>query len=63
MQMGIAFHSYHDVFNTFPKPAIVGLTVSSGLAGCPDTLILVSSTALTAGYLQLFPSRLARFLM
>ncbi|HIE97970.1 MAG TPA: DUF1559 domain-containing protein [Planctomycetes bacterium] len=30
-QMGIAFHSYHDVFNTFPKPAIVGLTVSTGL--------------------------------
>ena len=30
-QMGIAFHSYHDVYNQFPKPAIIGLTVSSGL--------------------------------
>ncbi|MCP4782296.1 MAG: DUF1559 domain-containing protein [Fuerstiella sp.] len=30
-QMGIAFHSYHDVFRTFPKPAIVGITVASGL--------------------------------
>jgi prepilin-type N-terminal cleavage/methylation domain-containing protein/prepilin-type processing-associated H-X9-DG protein len=29
--MGLAFHNYHDTFNTFPKPAIIGLTVSSGL--------------------------------
>lgn len=30
-QMGLGFHNYHDTFRTFPKPAIVGITVSSGL--------------------------------
>lgn len=29
--IGIAFHNYHDVHEQFPKPAIAGLTVTSGL--------------------------------
>lgn len=30
-QVGLAFHNYHDSFRQFPKPAILGLTVLSGL--------------------------------
>ncbi|MEZ6131615.1 MAG: DUF1559 domain-containing protein [Planctomycetaceae bacterium] len=30
-QQGLGFHNYHDVFGQFPKPAIIGLTLSSGL--------------------------------
>ncbi len=29
--MGLAFHNYHDTFNSFPKPAIAGLTIGSGM--------------------------------
>ncbi|MFG0296572.1 MAG: DUF1559 domain-containing protein, partial [Maioricimonas sp. JB045] len=30
-QIGLAFHNYHDAFKRFPQPAIIGLTVSTGL--------------------------------
>src|SRR6202008_4030252 len=30
-QIGLAFHNYHDVYNRFPQPAMIGVTVSSGL--------------------------------
>lgn len=30
-QIGLAFHNYHDVHSRFPQPAMIGLTVSSGL--------------------------------
>lgn len=30
-QIGLAFHNYHDTHNRFPQPAMIGLTVSSGL--------------------------------
>ena len=30
-QFGTAFHNYHETHNTFPRPAYLGVTVSSGL--------------------------------
>jgi prepilin-type N-terminal cleavage/methylation domain-containing protein/prepilin-type processing-associated H-X9-DG protein len=30
-QFGLGFHNYHETFNSFPKPAILGVTISSGL--------------------------------
>ncbi|MCH9654582.1 MAG: DUF1559 domain-containing protein [Planctomycetes bacterium] len=30
-QFGLAFHSYHDTYQMFPKPSIIGVTVSSGV--------------------------------
>ncbi|QDU40360.1 putative major pilin subunit [Maioricimonas rarisocia] len=30
-QIGVAFHNYHDTHSRFPQPAMIGLTVSSGL--------------------------------
>jgi len=30
-QIGLAFHNYHDVHTRFPQPAMIGVTVSSGL--------------------------------
>ncbi|QDT53321.1 putative major pilin subunit [Caulifigura coniformis] len=30
-QIGLGFHNYHDTFNRFPQPAILGLTAGSGL--------------------------------
>ena len=30
-QLGLAFHNYHDTHSRFPQPAMIGLTVSSGM--------------------------------
>ncbi|HVJ67741.1 MAG TPA: DUF1559 domain-containing protein [Caulifigura sp.] len=30
-QIGLAFHNYHDVYNQFPRPAIMGLSAAGGL--------------------------------
>jgi prepilin-type N-terminal cleavage/methylation domain-containing protein len=30
-QIGLAFHNYHDTHSRFPQPAMIGLTVSSGM--------------------------------
>ena len=30
-QFGLAFHSYHDTYQMFPKPSIIAVTVSSGV--------------------------------
>ena len=30
-QIGLAFHNYHETHSRFPLPAVIGLTVSSGL--------------------------------
>jgi len=29
-QIGLAFHNYHDAYNRFPNPAVVGITVTTG---------------------------------